>query len=81
MTAARAGALRLLHIAAVVCRHVGGHLIDLLLARAARVVGSERPVRISGPVRLRIMLEDLGGSFIKLGQMLALQPDILSLEC
>jgi ubiquinone biosynthesis protein len=33
-----------------------------------------------GPVRLRSALEDLGGSFIKLGQMLALQPDILSLE-
>jgi ubiquinone biosynthesis protein len=31
-------------------------------------------------VRLRTALEDLGGSFIKLGQMLALQPDILTLE-
>ncbi len=27
-----------------------------------------------------MILEDLGGTFIKLGQMLALQPDILSLE-
>ena len=26
------------------------------------------------------MLEDIGGTFIKFGQMLALQPDIISLE-
>ena len=30
-----------------------------------------------GPERLRVALEELGGTFIKLGQMLALQPDIL----
>jgi len=37
-------------------------------------------VSLSGPERLRVALEELGGSFIKFGQMLALQPDILSLE-
>jgi ubiquinone biosynthesis protein len=37
-------------------------------------------VPLSGPARLRVALEELGGSFIKFGQMLALQPDILSLE-
>jgi ubiquinone biosynthesis protein len=35
---------------------------------------------LPGPERLRVMLEELGGTFVKLGQMLALQPDILSLE-
>src|SRR5918997_530668 len=68
MTPARPGVLRLLHIAVVVCRHAAAHGIDVLCRRA------------NGPVRLRTALEDLGGSFIKLGQMLALQPDILSLE-
>ena len=34
---------------------------------------------LGGPERLRTALESLGGTFIKLGQMLALQPDILSL--
>ncbi len=38
------------------------------------------PNLVSGPVRLRQLFEELGGSFIKFGQMLALQPDILSLE-
>jgi ubiquinone biosynthesis protein len=37
-------------------------------------------MRISGPERLRLLFEDLGGMYIKFGQMLALQPDILSLE-
>jgi ubiquinone biosynthesis protein len=36
--------------------------------------------RLSGPQRLRRLFEDLGGTFIKFGQMLALQPDILSPE-
>lgn len=35
---------------------------------------------VPGPVRLRNVFEELGGSFIKFGQMLALQPDILSFE-
>jgi ubiquinone biosynthesis protein len=35
---------------------------------------------LSRPERLRVLLEDLGGTFIKLGQMLALQPDIVSFE-
>ena len=35
---------------------------------------------LSGPRRFRRLFEDLGGSFIKFGQMLALQPDIVSLE-
>ena len=47
---------------------------------ARKVLGSRSPRHLSGPERLRAALEELGGSFIKFGQMLALQPDILSLE-
>lgn len=36
--------------------------------------------KTSGPERLRMAFEELGGSFLKFGQMLALQPDILSIE-
>jgi ubiquinone biosynthesis protein len=35
---------------------------------------------LTGPERLRRAIEDVGGTFIKFGQMLALQPDIVSLE-
>jgi ubiquinone biosynthesis protein len=34
----------------------------------------------SAPERLRHLFEDLGGTFVKFGQMLALQPDILPIE-
>jgi ubiquinone biosynthesis protein len=37
-------------------------------------------VALTGPQRFRRLFEDLGGSFIKFGQMLALQPDIVTLE-
>jgi ubiquinone biosynthesis protein len=36
--------------------------------------------QLSGPLLIRALFEDLGGAFIKLGQMLALQPDILPIE-
>lgn len=36
--------------------------------------------RLSGPERLRALFEDLGGTFVKFGQMLAMQPDIVPLE-
>lgn len=32
---------------------------------------------LSGPRRFRILIEDLGGSFVKFGQVLAVQPDLL----
>jgi ubiquinone biosynthesis protein len=38
-----------------------------------------RPVELP-PQRLRRLFEELGGTFVKFGQMLALQPDILSPE-
>jgi ubiquinone biosynthesis protein len=65
--------VRLLSIACVLGRHGLAHALDL---RARRRKASS----ISGPERLRRIFEDLGGMYIKFGQMLALQPDILSLE-
>ncbi|HJP91130.1 MAG TPA: AarF/UbiB family protein [Pyrinomonadaceae bacterium] len=67
---------RLSYITFVITRHVLAHACGVLLAYL-RPLSHVRP---SGPDRLRTALEDLGGSFIKFGQMLALQPDILSLE-
>jgi ubiquinone biosynthesis protein len=64
---------RLAHIVRVVVHH----LLAYALARRLPWLGI---ARLSGPERLRQAFEDLGGTFLKLGQMLALQPDILSLE-
>src|ERR1700732_463583 len=39
-----------------------------------------RRAALPGPQRLRWLFEDLGGTYVKFGQMLALQPDILAPE-
>ena len=67
---------RLAYITFVITRHVLAHVAGMLLVR----LSLRSSVSLSGPARLRAALEELGGSFIKFGQMLALQPDILSLE-
>src|SRR6185312_5938125 len=71
---------RLVHIVNVVIRHAVAHAVGALLTRwPGRVLRLKR-TRLSGPERLRVFFEELGGTFIKFGQMLALQPDILSFE-
>lgn len=71
---------RLVHITRVVMRHVAAHALGALLGRWPRAALRLGCGHLSGPERLRVMLEDIGGTFIKFGQMLALQPDIISLE-
>jgi ubiquinone biosynthesis protein len=66
---------RLRHVTAVVTRH--------LISAAADRIGwrwlSSRftTAGLAGPMRFRVLLEDLGGSFVKFGQVLAVQPDLL----
>lgn len=67
---------RLAYITFVITKHMLAHVGGVLLVR----LSLRSSVPLSGPERLRVALEELGGSFIKFGQMLALQPDILSLE-
>jgi ubiquinone biosynthesis protein len=79
---------RLLHILRVLVRHGFAHLLVRYprsptlrrISGAAWLADRLELARLSGPRRFRRLFEDLGGSFIKFGQMLALQPDIVSLE-
>jgi ubiquinone biosynthesis protein len=77
---ALANARRLIRILRLVLAYAVCHLLERRLRawpRLARLLpGAELP----GPQRLRRLFEDLGGTFVKFGQMLALQPDILSPE-
>lgn len=71
--------LRIGHIAAV----LGRHGLAWLLGKTGGPRFLRRrlpPGELDGPERLRLVLEDLGGTFVKFGQMLALQPDIISIR-
>lgn len=70
---------RLAHIMAVIIKHALGYASGRLIERWPWLAG-RLPRKLSGPERLRMAFEGIGGTFIKFGQMLALQPDILSLE-
>ncbi len=80
MRVAWGSAVRLARILVIFARHGLAHLLGTraqvrpILRRWLPMAG--RPA----PERLRILFEDMGGTFIKFGQMLALQPDILPIE-
>ena len=57
---------RLAHVSKVAARH-------LWIWKGPRA----RRADFDGPNQLREMFEEMGGTFVKLGQMLALQPDVL----
>ena len=71
---------RLGWIARVLAAHLVAHLWGARLARWPRLARRLPAAGLPWPERFRAVLEDLGGTFIKFGQMLALQPDIVSFE-
>ncbi len=80
MRSAAANLRRLGHILRVLAGHGVAHALGPRLARWPALGRRLPPGDLPGPQRFAALLEDLGGTFIKFGQMLALQPDILSLE-
>jgi ubiquinone biosynthesis protein len=71
-------ARRLLHVTRVLAVHGLAHAIAR--TRWAWLRRVMPLAALTGPQRFRRLFEDLGGSFIKFGQMLALQPDIVTVE-
>lgn len=75
-----AQARRLLHILRVLLVYGLARVVARRGAVGPRIGRLVPLARLTGPQRFRRLFEDLGGSFIKFGQMLALQPDIVTLE-
>ncbi len=67
-------------IVRVLVLHGLAHGLGPRLARWPRLARRLPEVGLSGPERARVVLEDLGGTFIKFGQMLALQTDVIPFE-
>jgi len=68
---------RALVVALVAGKHLSFHLALLSKNRFPWLRRYFSGEHLAGPERLRRALEELGGAFLKLGQLLALQPDIL----
>jgi ubiquinone biosynthesis protein len=71
---------RLCHVFLVVIRHALIHMASRMLSRWPRLERRVGGPSVSGPERFKKMIEDAGGTFIKFGQVLALQSDLLPLE-
>lgn len=66
-------------------KHELGFVVDRLKLRAylplPKIMDKEKYIeRETQPQRIRMVLEDLGGAFIKLGQLLSLRPDLIPQE-
>lgn len=64
----------------VLALHGLAHWLGPRLTRWPRLLRLLPEVGLAAPERLRVVLEELGGTFIKLGQMLALQTDVIPFE-
>jgi ubiquinone biosynthesis protein len=71
---------RITHLFKVFGKHGWTYLVNVRLARWTWIAPYLPTDDVPGPERLRLLFEELGGTFVKLGQMLALQSDILPLE-
>ena len=74
------GVARLLHLIRVGARHLIQHYMHRRLRFWPRLAAYLAGPCMAGPTRLRLAIEEMGGTFIKFGQMLALQSDLLPLE-
>jgi ubiquinone biosynthesis protein len=80
---------RIGRIIAVASRYGFGYLVEQMgfqrfISLGKGMFAAKKPItpehRIDAPERLRLMFEELGPTFIKLGQVLACRPAILPIE-
>ncbi|MEW5756299.1 MAG: AarF/ABC1/UbiB kinase family protein [Pseudomonadota bacterium] len=71
---------RLLHIARVALRHGFGRYVERLPFGHAETQGVAPDTAVSDARRFRLMLEELGPTFVKFGQMLSVRQDLFATE-
>jgi ubiquinone biosynthesis protein len=71
---------RAIYIFRVAVCHLVVHQLHGFLGRWPALAVRLPAPKLSGPERLRLAIEEIGGTFIKFGQMLAMQSDLLPLE-
>lgn len=71
---------RFIHIFRVIIRHLIAHVAHQRLARYPRMARKLFGQHLAGPDRFRLAFEQIGGTLIKFGQMLAIQSDLLPLD-
>lgn len=77
---AKASLSRFKDIFVIVARHALLHAAHRRVARWPRLARKIPGENLPGPRRFRLAIEEIGGTFIKFGQMLAIQSDLLPLE-
>lgn len=80
MTKAFSNLRRFFQISYICVSHLLAHMQSALTKKFPKLRWMSFGATLSGPQRLRIALEQIGGTFIKFGQVLALQSDILPLD-
>lgn len=77
---AKASLSRFKDILFIATRHLALHTMHGRLARWPKLARKIPGENIPGPKRFRLAIEEIGGTFIKFGQMLAMQSDLLPLK-
>src|SRR4029077_6789682 len=70
---------RIIHVLGGATLHIILHGLHKLLKRWPSLAIKLAGPNLSGPERLRAAIEDIGGTFIKFGQVMAMQSDLLPL--
>jgi ubiquinone biosynthesis protein len=73
-----AGIKRFEQILQVISKYELGYYLEV--ARLKKRTFLSKKNKMSRPVELRMLFEELGGSFVKLGQLLSLRPDLIPKE-